>query len=160
LNADAALLCPGPSLATFRRRPEFEFLIGVNRAVLAHPCDWWVFGDAHVWDRYRPTPIPRVCTRAVLADRFGTHGMRWENLVEFCPAAWDWQAFSVTAALVLCSALGVKRLQVFGCDRTNAPDWDGVDSAPDTRHDHRWRREGRIWNRVAEHLAIEVSFAP
>jgi len=42
MNKTINVLCPGPSLAKYERGPDCTLTIGVNRATLHQPCDWWL----------------------------------------------------------------------------------------------------------------------
>lgn len=44
-----ALLCPGPSLGLYAQiGGDYAAKIGVNQAVEAYSCDWWVFKDRNI----------------------------------------------------------------------------------------------------------------
>ena len=48
-----ALLCPGPSLGIYQNVMNgYATVIGVNQAVEAYSCDWWVFKDHNVFSDF------------------------------------------------------------------------------------------------------------
>lgn len=122
----AVVLCPGPSLADLKSLPQSDVSIGVNRAVLAHHCDWLVAGDYPFLREYdfgytlklftsRATKVPRP-------ERF-SQVLHNEDLSFPQPPAW--RSKSVTLALVLAAYLGATQIDLFGADMAGTADWDG-----------------------------------
>lgn len=146
----AIVLCPGPSLA--KVSPPFSALtIGVNRAVLAHSCDWWVYKDWQLWRDYSGECLgdPSICTLREVLERFGLEGQAIESLI--CPVD-KWSLFTAPVALVLAATIGAKRIDVYGADWTDEPDYDGVIAAGCRRDEDRWKQEREIWTGVVDWL--------
>lgn len=141
----AVVLCPGPSLAE-SSPPYSSLTIGVNRAVLAHPCDWWIFQD---WKRFRdgePKGRPIVCTTREAARRLGMLPHFAIDDLE-CPVD-QWSLFTAPAALVLAYKMGGNQIEVYGADWSDEPDFDGVRVVGCIRDPERWKKEVPIWNAV------------
>lgn len=155
-----AVLCPGPSLAlTFLRHlPEvvasYGVFVGVNRAVEAFPCDWWVFNDVQAFGFIRPQRRPNIFTlaptrRCIENDerhRVAAVGFQWFDDRECnsdCPTDLHWRQYSMTMALVLCEKFNAGHIDIFGCDWSGSHDWDGPDQSPISggRSDYRWQNE-------------------
>ena len=54
---------------------------------------------------------------------------------------------------VLAHYLGAKRVDVYGADWTDEPDFDGVSVTGNRRDAERWRQERDIWHKLTAHLA-------
>lgn len=158
---NAALACPGPSLlATFPHGRKFDCVAAVNRAVHAVTSDWWVFVDWQVYEQYRPQTCPRIFTTETAAEHLERHvGPQWAaERVTLTPEAHDylppdampWATFSAVAGLVLLGWQGATRIDVYGADWTDAPDYDGHSAPSNRRTEDRWRSEIQLWqNAVA-----------
>lgn len=155
----AAILCPGPSLPTFPGRAGLDAVIGVNRAVGAFECDYWVFSDAEVPQIAQPLGRPTI-----VCDRHLVRGFRNSPLAQHPyidreaagPIAnypIRWCRYSATSALVLAFGLGAKEIRCWGIDRQGVTDWDGTLPPGARRTEDRWREEASIWSQVVDHLA-------
>lgn len=145
-----ALLCPGPSLPrTFDPAAGYDVTVGVNRAILCHPCDWFASFDASTV-KTLAVPTDKVFTRAHCFPA-GCDGVALETVIGDYPAVRLWEAgmFSACGALLLCSWLGADVIDVYGTDWTPGPDFDGKASPGDWRVAERWRRETRVWDKIA-----------
>jgi hypothetical protein len=157
---NVALLCPGPSLANLTEAPKADVTIGVNRAACRFPCQWWAATDY---------PLIRDWQHAVLGDpRLLTKRQTWIDLrhrlkfsdvllldsLECLVKGWDVK--TATASLVLAGTLGATRIDVYGADWTDAPDFDGTTVVGTDRGAQRWDEERATWNAVIAHLGIPV----
>lgn len=160
---NAALLCPGPSLArvTADDLIGHPIIAGVNRAIHAFRCNWWIACDWHAVADHRPSYTPRLFTCDASLATLRRQGawvdeyqpLTFESLHEHCPASLSWGTFSAPAGLVLLWHLGATRIDVFGADwAVNAPDWDAFNDPHNRRDANRWEHEGAIWGRVVEWL--------
>lgn len=170
-----SILCPGPSLISWSEISPPR--VGVNRATLAWPCDWWVSTD--------PTPIElaidqldaagtrpkRLFTRreTILKlgyDRPDLHDrvqamspVMYEDLdlpVAANDAAIPWGWTSSTAALAIAAWLDAGVIHVYGADMgefSTAPeDYDGYNDVRYNRTADRWRVERDVWAKVVDWL--------
>ena len=154
----AALLCPGPSLLAFNEAPRYDLTIGVNRAVLAFPCDWWAVQDWQLFGDTHPDGNPAVFTTLDCMEAIRRHGgsyrlahrlLRYIADVYFYEPAPDyWALYTATAALILAWDQGATSITCYGCDREGVDDYDGTSRTSDNRTDERWQRESRIWRDV------------
>lgn len=153
----AAILNPGPSLANLATAPSADLLICVNRAACRFPTAWWVAMDFQLFTAHQPIGDPQLVTRAAYRPKYTTRpGIDAEALSG--PKSFD--VFSSTTALVLAAHLGATKVNVYGYDATNAPDFDGVTPCESKRTDERWEHEARIWNDVRDWMVsrgIEVN---
>lgn len=161
-----AVLCPGPSLPRFAEvQDQYETRIGINRAVMAFSCQWWVFADHAIYTDTRPPGLltcfaPTTFVSQDVLDALGKRGLigggyewvNWKSRYDFVSVQTGWRTFSVTAALVLAGSLGFKQIDCFGCDQTNAPDWDGGKPRGMYRTTQRWDDERRVWDRTTAEL--------
>ena len=158
----AAVLCPGPSLS---RCPPLDagLVVGVNRAAAFRPCGVWAALDTPVIKTYGREVVgrPVLFTRRETAESLRRRGLLPESVVccedLACPVD-RWDLFTLTAALVLAASRGATDVEVYGCDRTDGPDWDGV-RAGENRGENRWERERRVWNELTawlETAGVEV----
>jgi hypothetical protein len=158
---NVALLCPGPSLATLEESPPADITIGVNRAACRFPVTWWAATDY---------PLIRGWGGAILGNpKLFTRRQTWLDVrrrinpptVMFtealsCPVK-GWDVKTATAALVLAGNLGATRIDVYGADWTDAPDFDGVEVVGTDRKPQRWDEERATWHAVIAHLGIPVT---
>lgn len=158
----AALACPGPSLlSTFPHGDRPALVAAVNRAAHAVRCDWWVFLDHGVFERY-PLDGPNIFTSGAADYHLRNHNAeRWalqsvkltESLGDFCDLqSPSWSTYSATTALVLLAWLGASEIRVYGADWTPAPDWDGHNDPENRRDAERWDRERALWAAVVDWL--------
>ncbi len=141
-----AILCPGPSLVrTWPSEHVYDCFLGVNRAVLAAPCDWWVAGD---WMYLKETPAqPRIgyCTIADVIRHIREDALipaeRLSPSAQF--VAWEdlpfQRTYSTVAAFGLAAHLGATRVDVYGDDKSGTADFDGREG--ENRGLGRWEEE-------------------
>lgn len=167
----AALLCPGPSLAArFGPVADFyPFRVGVNRAACAFECGLWAASDVPLIMEWHPRVLgkPPLLTRRDTATRIAGKGVPWPATAiteDFAPSVpvKSFGLYTATAALAwLGLKEGVRRIDVYGADWTDAPDFDGVTAdAGVNRKESRWERERFIWGELAGWLdgrGVEVA---
>ena len=161
-----AIACPGPSLSRtvegpgFARARAYDAVIGVNKAVEAVACDWWVFADRQCFGWFTPTRgqaglWPRLCVgpgvmdhifaepygedfRAVFQDR-GSEARKLTTT----PAGRGWMTFTTAIAIVLGQKLGATTITLVGCDLAGERDFTGQP----------WpRRDATRWHLERTHL--------
>lgn len=169
---NAAILCPGPSLAKWpdAMLSAYPLRIAVNRGVHRVPCTHWVMADLNPFEKDPPAKLPPVWTSENIISHFPkgsatayeTLGNRHPFLVNtYSPdGVVDWRSFSSTAALIVAAHLGATRIDVYGADWTNEPDFDGksINQGPHERDAERWKNERQIWDAVGGYLtSIGVS---
>lgn len=163
------VICPGPSLGPVLEcggRPTGEVLVGVNRAAAACRVDWWVFGDARVFEHTDPRGCPNILTSAASATTCArmTHRAQvaqrhaWFTVEEHVGDPlpdFPWTLYSVLMAAVLAWRLGAREIVLWGCDQRGTRDWDGVDNSetPAGRAPARWERERALIAELTERLA-------
>lgn len=164
---NVALLCPGPSLLDTYRPGDHDVTLGVNRAVLAVQCDWWVFVD---WQTFLENEARLDLSRmgifcsGTAAESLRRHGQAgrlaqarhlklFEDLDRVTREWSRWSLYSATAGLMLAASLGAVAIDVYGADWTDQPDFDGHRAERDRRDDARWESERAVWSAVTEHLA-------
>lgn len=149
---NVAVLCPGPTLLdTFCGG--YDLLIGVNRAVLAVPCDWWTFYDPRVWRKCHPKPEPRIFTSRDMAGALGIENcLTYEVVKRKHGDNCFWRKFSATSALVLACYLGADHIDMHGAGMVGDKDYDGTTDPSNHRTDGRWCKEAAILQSVIEHL--------
>lgn len=140
----AAILCPGRSVLEYPGREAFDFVIGVNRAVGAFACDYWVFIDKYTYVLSQTSDSPCIGTPAICLER-GVYSQvcreRPDAKQFTCmPTLHSWEReraaksglFSATRALVVAYNLGATDITAYGIDwdSDHPGDWDGY-------HDHR-----------------------
>ena len=159
----AAVLCPGPSLASLIDRPVCDVVIAVNRAAL-HPirCDWWAFTDDRVFRNYPLGHRPKYFTTQETERRAKISGdLTYEALMPLYSATrTGWTMYTMDAAMILAAHLGAKLIKLYGCDWSGTKDFDGhkykwhdTDPIQQQRVDERWKREKIIYIRTKELLA-------
>lgn len=161
---NAAILCPGPSLASAPGQP-CDLRIGINRAVLHQRCDWWSMVDDYPYRNYRPSYPLCVFTIKETLRRLGSIDeptVLHEDLYGFAPTspALSWSTYSHSAALILAAFLGATEIHVAGCDMAGIADFDGTTDPHNRRDDARWKVERAVIASVDRWLVdrgIEVS---
>lgn len=145
-----ALVCTGPTANEFPGG--YECTIGVKRAATAFLCDWVAILDSPTLAELCPMILgsPRLLTRAAYRPKFSTiPGIDVESLSG--PDKFDhWTA---TAALVLAGNIGANRIDVYGADWTDAPNFDGSSAGDSDRGPLRWFREIKVWNEIVKRHA-------
>jgi hypothetical protein len=165
-----AILSPGPSLQRFVDNPvEHDGYIGVNRAVEAHRCHWWVGVDPHAFYDAKPIGKPVIFTSdntdakepipegyIVVRDKEAFSGIK-----DLCTlGSTPWRRWSGVYALMIGAlVLKAKRLTLYGYDMTGHLFWDGTwvytrsfVPPPPTMEDVRWQHERKYFNSVREWL--------
>jgi hypothetical protein len=160
MHETAQILCPGPSLRDhIGNLPKADIRIGVNRAVTAVLCDWWVFGDWLALQDFIPIGKPNVFTHRKAESQLQQHvgplhfytvkmlldsveRAFYDDVTTDCPVRLDGCTWSLVAALIFvewhldgC----LKRIDLFGVDWKGEEDWDG--RAFGERSPERWERE-------------------
>jgi hypothetical protein len=171
---NAALLCPGPSLARLAMLPPCDCVLAVNRAALRWACDVWCALD-HWSEKPGCTPggvrnwakdvigSPLLLTCRGSADAVAKR-QPWRGAVEAiesfrdaCPVK-GWTLYSATAALVY-AAQSHQRITVYGADMAGTLDFDNA-AAGVKRDEARWQSERYIWGEVVAALkqrGVEVN---
>jgi hypothetical protein len=154
---NARILCPGPSLARYAPGDFAGLLIGVNRAAQAQPCDVWASTDYPLVlaEADNVPGSPTLLTSGESARRVECvwhHPIvTLESLFTFLsPHNLPWTLYTMTAAIVFAAFRGATDVEIFGCDWTPGPDWDGHTDAntlaTDSRQESRWELErGICW---------------
>lgn len=152
----AAVLCPGPSMVqTFAGKTRrYAIVIGVNRAVCAYACDYWVMLDDHTWDLAHENGRAPIGTPTVMCDASlwrkvqnrarpaaERHNLIVPADVKVPMRPVKWHTWSATAAVALAHHLGARSIDVFGMDWEGVQDFDGFTHQRNSRTDERWRRE-------------------
>lgn len=154
---NAAVLLPGPSLASLEALPAADVLIGVKRAATHWPCDWAIILDIPCLQQHCPALIgsPQLVTRAAYRPKYTTlAGLDVESLAGFCPVRCD--EYTSTAALVLAGYLGAKQITAYGADfgtGESLAEFDGFTSLEANYTPERWARETAAWDRAAAWLS-------
>lgn len=144
----AHVLCPGPSLASYRGDGAPALTIGINRAALRFACDWWAACD---YPMIRDKAAQVAGNPGLLSKRQTVADLRPPRLARFPAIAYvedlagpdgiPWRDKTLTCAMVSAAACGATRIELHGCDwAADAPDWDGVQAGED-RSAHRFARE-------------------
>jgi len=153
-----ALLCPGPSLASYQPG-DHALIAGVNRAVSVAPCDFWVLLDDTPFYSATPLGEPALVTSSMIHRR-----LLRKKLIDPArpfidrsrlPDAGElrWGRFSATNALVLLASLGATEIECFGVDLAGTLDWDQHSHPQDRRNEQRWREEAGLWHDLTTYLA-------
>ena len=171
----AAILNPGPSLnTTYKGRHGYDVVIGVNRTMLAHDLDWWVWMDTNPpmprrvweapddeWKREKPATAPHQFTTGTGAEYLESQDLprdgnvwRFNDYQDYIPNRLKWHVFSATAAISLAFLLGATSADVYGADMRGESDFDGSRDTRDNRDEKRWLREAGIWNETIAWLSF------
>lgn len=149
------ILCPGPSLASIDSLPTCDLSIAVNRAALRFACDWWAALDSQTFTRDESSikGDPKLFTRAEYRHKTKRGGMDLEELDGLLPRnRINYPLFTLPSSMVLAAWLGAKAIDIYGCDWTNAPDFDGIKPSDSRRNEHRWSAESVLFGRVQDWL--------
>jgi hypothetical protein len=164
----AAILCPGLSLNNFPGREGFDIVLGVNRAVGAFACDYWVFIDHYTYVLSLESKSPCIGRPAICLDKgvYTQVCIDRPDAKEFpnAPLLHEWNGeertksglFSATRAMVIAYNLGARDLTVWGADWNAATpgDWDGYYNAPwQERKAERLEDQKARWLMTAEFLS-------
>lgn len=123
----------------------------MGRAGIRFACDWLVILDAPAFKQYgdRVAGNPLLLTREEYLGRYTQNpGATVEQMRGACALPFD--QFSSCAALVLAGWLWSTAVDVYGDDRTAAPDYDGYMPPETNRTWQRWDRQNAMWDRVVE----------
>jgi hypothetical protein len=166
---NAAILCPGPSVQLTYEPNGHGVVIGVNRAVLAYPCSWWVFTDwqsflhsHHVADVaklglfFSGTALDELLRRGMAGRmRQARTLLAFEDIdPDRTRDRLKWGLFSATAGLWLARHLGAEQVDVYGADwAVDAADYDGIKVPGCNRDAARWDVEQGIWLATCDYLA-------
>ena len=169
----AAVLCPGPSLDSYKTATgPHDVAIGVNRAVMVYPCQYWVCLDSWTYEFSEPIGLPTiVCRQAIREQIEAKHdGMRMVPLTFLNPDDIDlpaepatWPQFGSTVAIALAASLGAKHIDCYGMDLAGRADHDGFIDRRQRRSAGRWRVEKRLLEKFLPWLegrGVEVSGVP
>lgn len=164
-RARVAVLCPGPSLPLFPdaiAHQLYDTLIGINRAAIYAPCDFWCCLDSWIFRQISGVKgSPRKITRGS-AVRSRAPELQNEDFIDAdrlelrAPAG----NFSATAAVgYAVEHLQAELIHVYGCDLAGTLDWDWFDdhgrpkegcplNDRPMRHERRWRSEKETWTKL------------
>lgn len=171
----AAVLCPGLSLPRYETATEaYDVVIGVNRVVIAYPCQYWVCLDSWTYKDMVPDTLglPTIVCRQAIREQIEEmhNGMRLVNLAFLDPDDIDlasepakWPQFGATISVALAVSLGAKRIDCYGIDLQGRKDFDGYEDRRQRRSPGRWRVERRIFETFLpwlESRGVEVSGVP
>ena len=156
-----AILCPGPSLLeSFSDEMQYDARIGVNRAVNVFRCDYWASLDERTFEIAEPIGHPiwlcdkamyqATCDKHEPARAFPHHAVE-DIRTPRDPLCWHWYTFP--ASLVWAYEIGATSIDVYGCDWTDAPDFDGGSFPSHHRTARRWEREAGVVCGIVEWLA-------
>jgi hypothetical protein len=159
---NVAICCPGPSLAavTPADLSGFDAVLAVNRAALHVEATCWAALDY---------PMIRDHRALILGNPvLMTHSTTWEDIRRKVPRfpavvmledveAWYGEKYfrrTTPAAMLLAGYFGAKRIEMFGDDKTPAPDWDGFQTAETgmARLPSRWESEQKDCNAITAFL--------
>lgn len=170
-----AILSCGPSLQAFLDEPvKHDEYMGVNRAVGAYPCDYWVGLDPRVFTETVPMTLTCECFPFIFtSDNVDARhplpmsGWACRDSQLFAKVkgldtlgSTPWRRWSgVYALMVGALVLGAKRLTLYGYDMAGFQFWDGkpvyrraCHPSPQTIDDTRWREEQHCFDSVVEWL--------
>ena len=154
----AQVLCSGPTLAEAISALSGSGLdtlfLGVNRAVEAIECQYWVAIDWKTIDEGRPLGSPRIITietarqklAGPVAKAYRTKGKR----DDMPPEKMGWLNYSALLAITAAYDLGCKRIEVYGADMAGVDDWDGKQVGRVCRTDQRWAKERKQFDSLCE----------
>lgn len=151
-----ALLCPGPSLATWpvETFAAYDLRMAVNRAILYAPCEAWTALD---WKTVCRHSDPRPCILFTDKDCADTLRSKWARYGEFDVRIRPRRGvYSAINALHNCADLGARTIDVYGADWTTEPDFDGRDIPGTIRDANRWAGERAQWDEAIAQLQLEV----
>jgi hypothetical protein len=179
----AQIICPGPSLAGhIGKLPQADLRIGVNRAICAVPCDWWVFGDWIALRDFSPIGKPKIFTHSNVDEQLqrnvgplhyysirmqvldAVERVNQEDITTECPIPLNPCTWSLVSALIFTRwkmPVFLSRIDLYGVDWSGDQDWDGHKCSE--RNDYRWERERSDVMRTVQWLReneIEVNGIP
>jgi hypothetical protein len=159
---NVAICCPGPSLnaATPADLEVFDAVLAVNRAALVVEATIWCALDYPMIRDHRATVLGNPLLM--------THSTTWEDIRRKVPRfpavvmledveAWYGQKYqrrTTPAAMLLAGYLGASRIELFGDDKTPAPDFDGFQTAETgmARLPSRWESEQKDCDAITAFL--------
>lgn len=158
----AAVICPGASQQAYpgRQVGRYDVVIGVNRAVTWHVCDYWSCADVHTFSLAWPIGSPTiVCLRGIYREMCLRHpdAAEHEHLnrraIRLDGTKLNWTRFSAHVAIVLAAQLGAVEIDCYGMDLAGTADADGFADPRQHRDEGRWNKERRILAELTEILA-------
>ena len=162
----AAIYCPGPSLrdAVYGG---YDLTLAVNRAATFLAADFWCAVDMPLIVDNRAAVLgnPALATIRETYDTITRRGMTFPRVVLLDDVeAWYGVKFirrTTPSAMLLAGYLGATELDLWGDDKTQAPDFDGHRTAETAlqRHPNRWASEQRDCDAITawlEQRGIEV----
>jgi len=164
----AQVLCSGPTLAEAISALSGSSLdtlfLGVNRAVEAIECHYWVAIDWKTIDEGKPIGSPKVITvetasrklATPVSKAYKTNGKR----ADMPPDKTGWLNYSALLAIAAAYDLGCKRIDVYGADMSGVEDWDGKQVGRVCRTEQRWAKERKQFDSLREWMherGIEVT---
>ena len=152
----ATILCPGPSLAeaisTLQSLSSDAPFFGINRAVEAVECDYWIAIDHKTFDEVTPKGTPAIITTLETAkkiDRNVLRAYRSKPVPDHLPpVGTGWANFSTLLGITTAYDLGFNRIVLYGADMNGVNDWDGKQSSRVNRTETRWQKEHRQYSRL------------
>jgi len=157
----AQVLCPGPSLAAAISMLQGSSLdtlfLGVNRAVEAIECQYWVAIDWKTIDEGHPIGSPEIITietaRQKLAKPVSRAYRTKANRPDMPPEKTGWLNYSSLLAIASAYDLGCKEINVYGADMSGLKDWDGNQNGRVCRTEKRWIKERKQFDSLCGWLA-------
>jgi len=159
----ACVLCPGPSLSRQVGRPlreKYDIIIGVNRAVEAFECDYWVALDTRTFGMTKVVGRPvlvtnalhyrKMCTESPEAREFRHLDPKTIVPRKLCPG---WSTKGLLAAVAVAHAKGAEEVDCYGVDWEGTADFDGKTFPGQKRTAKRWQKETRLFSKLAQILA-------
>jgi hypothetical protein len=159
---NVAIACPGPSLSAVTQADlnGYDAVIAVNRAALHVEATCWAVLDY---------PLIRDDRATVLGNPILlTHSTTWQDIRRKVPRfpavvmledveAWYGQKYerrTTPAAMLLAGYLGASRIDLYGDDKTPAPDYDGFQTAETglARLPSRWASEQKDCDAITAFL--------
>lgn len=167
-NKRVAVLCPGPSIKQTwpagKTDNRYDILIGVNRAVLFDRVHVWAFNDPRVFIDHRPGYRPQLLMarsaeykidKAGLHDELYRHNIQHTDRIEYpLRIATGFTNYTYPTALAYCKTLGARRVDVYGNDQTDEPDFDGKMDVGCHRNAARWENERVIVGQTVKWLDL------
>jgi hypothetical protein len=158
----ARILCPGPSLAAaisaLQGCGSDALFLGVNRAVEALACDFWVALDWKMIEDGKPKGSPKIITTEASRKRLPDANIwkvySWHaDKHRFPQDSLHWLSYSTLTAMVAAYDLGCTRIEIYGADMAGVEDWDGGQACYVNRTETRWAKERKYLDLLTDWLA-------
>ena len=158
VSQTAQVLCPGPRLAeaisTLLGSSLDTLFLGVNRAVEAIECKYWVAIDWAMINEGSPIGSPGIITieSAIrkLAMPVKIAYREKAQRSDMPPEKMGWLNYSSLLAIAAAYDLGCKRIEVYGADMSGVEDWDGKQLGRVCRTPKRWEKERKQFDSLCE----------